>query len=148
MKRREERAREIMRIALDRSETREIVVEILETRFDECIRVIEEGYTKDVDGIPVRKDGPHFHGDDYHVHIELPGGYEVSWMRKGKRRHPNKFPAEVPDNVKAAAAKRLGVSPTVLEWFEVDDETLKRRIILVEINALKQLARTCAGVVD
>jgi hypothetical protein len=131
-----------MEIALNREGPTEIVVETIGSQFDECIQIIEEGFTKNVDGIAVRKDSPHFEGDDVHVHIELPGGYELSWMRNGRRRHPRKFPANIPDKTKAAAARVLGVSPTILEWFEVDDDALGRRVVLVEINAVKQLART------
>src|SRR3954469_22135371 len=130
MKSHEERAREVMQIALNREDPRHIVVETIGSQFDEGIRLIEEGFTKDVDGINVRKDDPHFQGDDLHVHIELPGGYELSWMRNGRRRHPKKFPANVPNNTKVAAAKVLGVSPTILEWFEVEDEQLRRRVVL------------------
>ena len=40
------------------------------------------------------KDQPHFYGDEYHGPCELPGGKEVSWTMTGKRKHPNKFPAD------------------------------------------------------
>lgn len=76
-----------------------------------------------------RRDPPHFAGDVYHGHCPLPGGYEVSWDMTGKRRHPNKFPAHVPADAKAAVAKVLKVPVGILEayWF---DENGQKKLLL------------------
>jgi hypothetical protein len=76
-----------------------------------------------------RRDQPHFQGDEYHAHAEIPGGYEVSWNVSGSRRHHNKFPAQIPAGARAAVAKVLGVDPQKLEGFTVDGE------LLIEVKA-------------
>lgn len=79
-----------------------------------------------------RRDQPHFHGDSYHAHVEFPGGYEVSWNASGSRRHPNKFPTNVPHDVKAAAAKVLGVKIDLLETFTIMDNAIGENVWLFE----------------
>jgi hypothetical protein len=104
-------------------ETAEYVMHMDQNKF---VRVeigpdlLEESY-KTFFGHPVRKDKPHFQGDEYHAHAELEGGYEVAWTVSGKRRHPGKFPAHVPDSAKAAVAKRLGVPKDLLETFWITE---------------------------
>src|ERR1017187_9793200 len=71
-----------------------------------------------------RRDQPHFQGDEYHAHAEVPGGYEVSWGMSGARRHPNKFPAQIPADARAAVAKVLGVKPNLLEGYRILDDTI------------------------
>jgi hypothetical protein len=93
--------------------------------------LLEEGW-KRVNGHTLRKDSPHFKGDEYHVHAELPGGYEATWGVSGKRRHPNKFPAHVPAAIIDAAAKILKVSPDLLETFWVQETD--HRKLLIEIK--------------
>ena len=81
-----------------------------------------------------RRDQPHFQGDEYHGHAEIPGGYKVSWNKSGSRRHLNKFPANVPSDAKAAVAKVLGVSPDLLESFRVQDEEIGEDVLLFEVK--------------
>lgn len=80
----------------------------------------------------LRKDPPHYNGDDYHVHVPLPGGYEASWSISGARRHPNKFPAKVPKGVRDAAAQVLGIEVDLLEcfWIQKNNE----QVLLIEVN--------------
>jgi hypothetical protein len=94
--------------------------------------LLEESY-KTFFGHAVRKDQPHFQGDEYHAHAELDGGYEVAWTVSGKRRHPGKFPAHVPDSARAAVAKRLGVSKDMLECFWINEGGQKT--LLFEVRA-------------
>ncbi len=83
-----------------------------------------------------RRDPPHFQGDEYHGHSDIPGGYEVSWNISGQRRHPNKFPANIPipHDLKAAVAKVLGVNPNIREWYLFFDETIGEDVLLVEVK--------------
>ena len=87
---------------------------------------------KRVNGHILRKDPPHFNGDEYHVHAELPGDYEASWGVSGKRRHPNKFPAHVPKAIVDAAATILKVSSDLLEssWIQEDG----KKTLLFEVK--------------
>jgi hypothetical protein len=78
-----------------------------------------------------RRDQPHFQGDEYHGHADIPGGYEVSWNISGSRRHPGKFPAQIPADARAAVANVLGVDPTKLEGYRVDDD---RNTLLIEVK--------------
>jgi len=87
---------------------------------------------KHVNGHTLRKDPPHYNGDDYHVHAPLLGGYEASWSMSGARRHPNKFPARVPKGVRHAAAEVLGIDVALLECFWIDEDD--QRLLLLEIN--------------
>ncbi len=87
---------------------------------------------KRVNGHTLRKDPPHFNGDEYHVHAELPGGYEASWGVSGKRRHPNKFPAHVPKAIVDAAATILKVSSDLLESFWIQEDG--KKTLLFEIK--------------
>ena len=106
----------------------------IERRFN----VLEEGHTKVVNGIKVRKDAPHFNGDDYHVHVQLPGGYELSWQRgNGTRRHPSKFPKNVSMSAKQAAAKILGVSVDLLECFTEKEEATGHDRIYMRLRKTK-----------
>ena len=77
---------------------------------------LNETTIKKIDGYTIRKDQPHTGGDEYHAHCRL-GGYEVCWMASGRRRHPNKFPADskIPNDVKNAIADVLGISVNMLE---------------------------------
>jgi len=104
----------------------------------QCVRVevgptlLEESY-KTFFGHVVRKDPPHFHSDEYHAHAKLDGGYEVAWTVSGKRRHPGKFPAHVPDAARAAVAQRLGVSKDLLESFWINEAG--KKTLLFEVRA-------------
>lgn len=97
-------------------------------RLDEATRTKVGNYT-------ARRDPPHFQGDEYHAHAEVPGGFEVAWGRSGARRHPNKFPAEIPHDAKAAVAKVLGVDVSLLEAYKVRDELLQEDVYLIEVRA-------------
>lgn len=78
---------------------------------------------------------PHFQGDEYHGHADISGGYEVSWNISGSRRHPNKFPASIPNNAKAAVAKVLNVNPNIFETYKVYDENIGEDVLLLEISS-------------
>jgi hypothetical protein len=82
---------------------------------------------------------PHFGGDEYHGHADISGGYEVSWGVSGRRRHPSKFPGNVPNDARIAVAKVLNVDPNLLEGYEMFDETVGGDVLLLElIEATKQ----------
>ena len=103
------------------------------TKFES--KIISEGrFTKMVGRIPVQKDSPHFDGGEYHGHVNLPGGKQISYTVSGKRLHPNKFPKKVPEYVKNAIAQVLKVDPNLLESYEVYDETEKSKVILIEFK--------------
>lgn len=95
-------------------------------RLDEATRTTVGKYT-------ARRDPPHFQGDEYHAHADVPGGYEVAWGKSGARRHPNKFPTSVPKDAKAAVAKVLGVSVDLLETFKVHDDAIGEDVLLFEV---------------
>jgi len=96
-------------------------------QLDEATRATVGNYT-------ARRDQPHFQGDEYHAHADIPGGYEVAWGKSGARRHPNEFPATVPKDAKAALAKVLGVSVDLLETFKVHDDTIGEDVLLFEVS--------------
>lgn len=96
-------------------------------RLDEATRSTVGKYT-------ARRDTPHFQGDEYHAHADIPGGYEVAWGISGSRRHPNKFPAVVPADAKSAVANVLGVKVDMLETFKVYDESLGEDVLLFEVH--------------
>jgi hypothetical protein len=97
-------------------------------------QTLEEATKAKVGRFTARRDPPHFQGDEYHAHAEIPGGYEVSWGISGRRRHPNKFPANVPADARAAVATVLDVDPDLLEGCEIDDETIGERVFLLELR--------------
>jgi hypothetical protein len=80
-----------------------------------------------------RRDPPHFQGDEYHAHADVPGG-EVCWGVSGRRRHPNKFPAHVPDDARSAVAAVLEIDPDLLEAYEIDDELIGEKVLLLEVR--------------
>lgn len=96
-------------------------------QLDEATRAKVGRYT-------ARRDPPHFQGDEYHAHAEVPGGFEVAWGRSGARRHPNKFPADIPSDAKAAVAKVLDVDVSLLETYKVRDEVLDEDVFLIEVK--------------
>lgn len=109
--------------------TRKILVEVPENiQLNEATRSTVGKYT-------ARRDPGHFDGDEYHAHAETPGGYEVAWGISGSRRHPQKFPAKIPADAKAAVAKVLGISVDLLEAFTFRDETIGEDVLLLEIKA-------------
>ncbi|WP_269526424.1 hypothetical protein [Coraliomargarita parva] len=87
---------------------------------------------KHVNGHTLRKDPPHFNGDVYHVHAKLAGGYEASWEVTGARRHPEKFPANVPRGVRQAAAQVLGIDVNLLECFWIRENN--EQVLLIEVT--------------
>jgi hypothetical protein len=91
---------------------------------------LDEATRKTVGQHTARRDPPHFQGDEYHAHADIPGGYEVSWNISGSRRHPNKFPVNVPNDAKAAVAKALGVSMDLLETYKIQDEAIGEDVFL------------------
>jgi len=96
--------------------------------------ILEEGKTTKIGRIPVRKDSPHFQGDERHAHADIEGGYEISWTESGKRRHPKKFPAEVPATAKEAVAKVLGIKTDILEGYIAYDEAEREEVIILEVK--------------
>lgn len=92
--------------------------------------LLEKRHTVEVNGVEVGVDSPHFPGDEKHGHVKL-GGYEVTFTAKGERRHPNKFPAHVPERCKDAIAKALDVDPKLLEAYLVKGEG--KEYLLVEV---------------
>jgi len=96
---------------------------------------LSEATRKTVGNHTARRDQPHFQGDEYHAHADIPGGYEVSWNRSGSRRHPNKFPAIVPNDAKDAVAKVLGISPDLLETYRVRDDAVGEDVLLFEVKS-------------
>ncbi|MGA9047225.1 hypothetical protein [Sulfuricurvum sp.] len=95
---------------------------------------LDEATRSTVGNFTARRDQPHFLGDEYHAHVDIPGGYEVAWGKSGSRRHPNKFPTDVPKDAKAAVAKVLGVKVDLLEIFKVYDEKLGEDVLLFEVH--------------
>lgn len=87
-----------------------------------------------VGNFTARRDQPHFQGDEYHGHAEIPGGYEVSWGVSGARRHPSKFPAVIPRDAKQAVADVLKVDVATLESFKIVDESINEEVFLIEVR--------------
>ena len=77
---------------------------------------------------------PHVPTDDYHAHADIPGGYEVSWDRSGRRHHPNKFPTTIPNDARLAVAKVLGVDPSILECYRTRDGDGGEELFLIEVK--------------
>lgn len=96
-------------------------------------QVLNEATRKTVGNFTARRDAPHFQGDEYHAHADVPGGYEVAWSKSGARRHENKFPAQIPNDALLAVAKVLGVDPSILESFKWFDTVLNEEVFLVRI---------------
>jgi len=79
---------------------------------------------------------PHFQGDDTHGHCDVGGGYEIAWCRTPPypRKHPGKFPANIPRDARAAVAKVLDVDPDLLEGFRIHDSEIDEDVLLIEIK--------------
>jgi ribosomal protein L29 len=95
---------------------------------------IDEATTKTIGRYTARRDPPHFQGDEMHGHCKLPGGKEIAWTVTGKRRHPNKFPADskIPQDAKAAIAALLGVDSNIFEAYETFDEVEQEVVFILE----------------
>lgn len=113
---------------------KKIRVEVPEHLLLDKFESLDEATRDKVGKYVARRDPPHFQGGEYHSHSDIPGGYEVSWNKSGKRHHPNKFPANIPYDAKAAVAKVLGVSPNILEGYQFFDETIGENVLLVEVK--------------
>lgn len=100
-------------------------------------QILNEATRATVGRYTARRDQPHFSGDQYHAHADLPKGYQVAWNIDGSKRHVGKFPKEIPNDAKAAVAKVLGVRPDILETFQWYDEALKENIYIVEFKTEK-----------
>jgi hypothetical protein len=124
----------IMRFKEFISLLKKIRVEVPEHLLPTKPEKIEEATRSTVGNFTARRDPPHFQGDEYHAHVDIPGGYEVAWGKSGSRRHPNKFPTAVPNDAKAAVAKVLGVEVDMLESFKVRDENLGEDVLLFEVR--------------
>ena len=113
----------------------EVPAEFAQQLHDSANReVLKEATRETVGRYTARRDPPHFQGDEYHGHAELPGGYEASWGVSGKRRHPTKFPAAVPADARVALAKVLGVDADLLEGFLIYDNQVKETVLLLELK--------------
>jgi len=108
---------------------KKILVEVPSS--NDLILLRENRRTIEIDGVTVYKDSPHFPADKKHVHAELPGGYEIAWDIACHRKHPNKFPADVPKRYKTAVAKALNVDETMLECSIIHNGSEK--YILIEV---------------
>ena len=113
---------------------KKILIELPEKNALSILERLDEATRATVGRYTARRDPPHFQGDEYHGHADIPGGYEVAWGVSGARRHPNKFPAEIPADAKAAVAKVLKVSVDILETYAVHDEKVGEEVILIEVR--------------
>jgi len=100
-------------------------IEVEEALLDEAARATVGRFT-------AHRNQPHFAGDEYHGHCDVGGGHKVAWTLSGKRRHPSKFPARVPQDAKAAVSKVLNVSVDLLESFWVREAGC--RVLLFEVR--------------
>jgi hypothetical protein len=96
----------------------------------EKTNLLTEATRAQVGRFTARRDPPHFAGDTYHGHCDVGGGREICWSVTGLRRHPSKFPAQIPHDAKAAVAQVLNVSPDILEAFWIDEDG--SRFLLLE----------------
>lgn len=140
MESRSQRAKKIIETFFPKEDSLEVISEAVlfchnlrEVRIEAPQMLLETW--KKIDGFLLRKDPPHFQGDEYHVHAPLSGGYEASWGVSGPRRHPSKFPADVPSGLRKAAAKFLKISPDLLEawWIGHPGE----KVLLLEVTKWK-----------
>ena len=114
---------------------KKIRVEVPEHLLPKIPQQLDEATRITVGKCTARRDPPHFQGDEYHAHVDIPGGYEVAWGKSGVRRHPSKFPTNVPNDAKAAVAKVLGVNVDLLEAYKVYDEAIGEDVLLFEVSA-------------
>jgi len=121
------------------SKKTKVVVSVPQMAFKkfESIVINEGRFTKKVGKIPVHKDSPHFSGGEYHGHVNMPSGKQVTYTITGKRLHPNKFPKHVPQNVKNAIAQVLKVDSDLLESYEAYDEIEETTVLLIEFKQTK-----------
>jgi len=106
-------------------------------------QILDEATRATIGNFIARRDAPHFQGDEYHAHVDIPGGYQIAWSRSGVRRHESKFPATIPNDARQAVAKVLGIDPAILEGFKWLDDILNEEVYLVRIaDAATVLCRT------
>jgi hypothetical protein len=120
---------------LEMSSARKIRVEAPESMLPRQKQQLDEATRQTVGRFTARRDPPHFVGDEYHAHVDVPGGFEVAWNVSGSRRHPTKFPASVPSDAKSAVAKVLRVSEDLLEAYWVADPKTAEWVLLLEYKA-------------
>ncbi len=101
----------------------------------EAPELLTEATRATVGRFTARRDPPHFQGDEYHAHADVPGGYEVAWTASGVRRHESKFPAQIPNDARLAVATVLGVSPDLLESFKWRDDVLQEEVFLLLLKS-------------
>jgi hypothetical protein len=109
---------------------------ILITLDDPEKQILNEATRATVGQYTARRDPPHYQGDEYHAHVDLPRGYQVGWGRSGQRRHESKFPAMIPNDARLAAAKVLGVDAGLLECYEWFDNVLREGVIIINVKSL------------
>lgn len=114
-------------------EPKKLLIEVPERLLAEAQQRLDEATRATVGRYTARRDPPHFPNDEYHAHVAIPGGYEVAWAISGARRHETKFPTNVPNDARAAAAKVLGVSPALLEGFIIQDDRCGERVLLIRV---------------
>jgi len=110
------------------SEPKRIIVECPE-------HILNERTIKKIGKYRIGKDPPHTGRDEYHAHCKL-GGFEVAWTTSGKRKHPNKFPADnkIPINVKTAIADILKIDIAMLECYKASHKKEEVYIVTVHRN--------------
>lgn len=116
---------------LKQNEKPQFIVEFLDE--SDLQILLEGGLTKRIKNVDYRKDGPHYPGDIPHCHAKLPDGSEVSYNNSGSKRHPGKFPVNVPKEIKTNIAKLLRVSiDTLGECYACFDSDLRKEVIIIE----------------
>lgn len=117
------------------AQPKKIRVEVPDQLLSKIPQQLDEATRTTVGKFIARRDPPHFQGDEYHAHVDIPGGYEVAWGKSGVRRHPSKFPTNVPKDAKVAVAKVLGINVNLLEAYKVYDEIIGENVLLFEVSA-------------
>lgn len=102
----------------------------------------ESRHTKKYGKHPVHKDSPHFNGGEYHGHVDMPGGKQVTYTVSGDRLHKNKFPNQVPQSVKDSISQALGVNSDMLESYEAFDEIEQTPVFLLVYKQSKSAKLT------
>jgi len=97
--------------------------------------VLIEARRAKVGRFTAHRHSPHFSGDEPHGHCDVGGGHSVAWGLSRKRRHPSKFPAQIPRDAKAAVGKVLDISADLLEAFWITDGDNKKLLFEVTRKA-------------
>ncbi|MGO9592982.1 MAG: hypothetical protein ACLPZ0_04585 [Steroidobacteraceae bacterium] len=112
---------------------------VLVTLDDQDEQILNEATRATVGRYTARRDPPHFQGDEYHAHVDLPRGYQIGWGKSGQRRHEGKFPATIPKDARLAVAKVLGVDANLLEGYRWFDDVLREEVIIIAVKPRQNL---------